>query len=94
MSQFTVRIELHNANAEDYNKLHKAMEADGFSRTITANDGTVYHLPTAEYDFEHASMSSGDVRDKAGAVAKKIKSDPAVLVTKSAGRAWRGLDEA
>lgn len=93
MPAFTIRIELHKATGEDYDKLHKKMEADGFSRTITSSDGKEYHLPTAEYAFKHDTMSAAEVRDKAYAVAKAVKDKPAVLVTESARRSWQGLDE-
>ncbi len=35
MAAFTTRVELHSAGYEDYETLHAAMEAEGFSRTIT-----------------------------------------------------------
>jgi len=93
MASFTVRVELHSAVAKDYENLHSKMEAAGFSRQITADSGVVYHLPTAEYDYSHSSMTTADVRDKAAAVAQTVKQNPAVLVTKSDGRSWQGLDK-
>lgn len=30
MAKFTVRVELHDANSEDYDNLHKKMEAKGY----------------------------------------------------------------
>ncbi len=50
MAAFTTRVELHSAGYEDYETLHAAMEAEGFSRTITSGDNITYHLPTAEYN--------------------------------------------
>lgn len=51
MANFTTRVELHNAKwPEDYEQLHKEMAKEGFSRTIASSDGTVYNLPTAEYN--------------------------------------------
>jgi hypothetical protein len=35
MENFTVRVELHDAESSDYDALHKAMQAQGFSKTIT-----------------------------------------------------------
>ncbi len=50
MSIFIVRIELHHASTrQDYENLHTQMDANGLSRTIQANDGVTYALPTAEY---------------------------------------------
>ena len=51
MSRFTTRVQLNgNPTDEDYEKLHKAMKARGFSRVITSDDGDHYLLPHAEYD--------------------------------------------
>lgn len=49
MSMYMTRVELHNANGQDYEVLHEAMARKGFSRKIVANDGLEYDLPTAEY---------------------------------------------
>lgn len=46
---YLVRVELHGAVYDDYQKLHKFMESEGFTRTIVASDGISYQLPTAEY---------------------------------------------
>jgi hypothetical protein len=95
VTNFTTRIELHDADAEDYAKLHEAMEAAGFSRTITSSDGTRYELPNAEYNFSHTTMTADQVRDKAAAAAIAVKRNPAVLVTSNSGaRSWHGLKKA
>ncbi len=93
MAAFTVRVELHKASSGDYDELHKKMEADGFSRTIVGRSGTEYHLPTAEYDYEHKTMTASEVVDKACAVASGVKGKPAVFVTQAETRSWKGLDE-
>lgn len=93
MSNFTVRIELHNASSDDYEKLHEEMENAGFSRTITTESGAVHHLPAAEYSYS-GKITTEEVRDLARDTAKKVKSKPAVLVTKADGsRRWSGLEE-
>ncbi|HDL6856602.1 TPA: DUF2622 domain-containing protein [Yersinia enterocolitica] len=91
MARFTVRIELHNADSDDYELLHEKMEAKGFKREITASSGTTYHLPNAEYIYESSSDNESDVADKAKKIADSIKNKSGVLVTKSAGRSMRGL---
>ena len=45
MANFTVRIELHDAQWNDYEQLHAAMAQKGFSRQITSDDGK--NLPDA-----------------------------------------------
>lgn len=37
MSMFITRVELHDANYADYEKLHTEMEAQGFTPTIVAD---------------------------------------------------------
>ena len=49
MTQFTVRVELHEADWDDYDVLHAEMRKEGFSTTITGSDGKTFELPTAEY---------------------------------------------
>ncbi len=60
MKKYMTRVELHRANADDYTRLHQIMQAAGFSRQVTAGDGTKYLLPTAEY-YAEASASVSDV---------------------------------
>jgi hypothetical protein len=87
MSDFTVRVELHGATADDYNNLHDAMAKYGFYRAFVAFDGHTYELPTAEY--AHTSVSDQfAVRDLVLQVARSLKAwakDPWVVVTKADG---------
>lgn len=94
MASFTVRIELHGATGEDYNRLHAAMEAAGYQRYVAGvtQDGKSGHwaLPTAEYDYS-SSASAYAVRDHAKAIADTIKPESWCLVTQVAPgdcRAW------
>jgi len=84
------RVELHDANEKDYETLHAAMEAEGFSRTIMSTENVVYHLPTAEY-YRTAQLTRSQVLDSAKCAAGKTKKTYAVVVTESNGVAWRGL---
>lgn len=93
MSQFTVRVELHEAKWEDYERLHAEMEGKGFSRLIKADDGKTYHLPWAEYNGA-ADLTNSQVRDIARSAANSTGKRNAVLVTESNGRTWVGLEEA
>jgi hypothetical protein len=93
VAKFTVRVELHRADDDDYETLHSAMEAQGFSRLITSNDGASYHLPTAEYN-RSGSLSRDDVLESAKTAAAKTGKKSAILVTESDGRTWSGLEPA
>lgn len=93
MTNFTVRIELHGADDDDYASLHEAMEEKGFFRWIEGS-GSKYRLPTAEYNIA-STMDRTEVRDLAKTIAAAVKRSPTpwVLVTESAGRAWCGLEK-
>lgn len=90
MANFTVRVELHQAALADYQVLHAAMEKQGFSRLITADDGQTYHLPWAEYSGS-GKLNSEQVRDIARTAANATGKNNAVLVTEAQTRAWVGL---
>jgi hypothetical protein len=92
MPKFTVRVELHYADDDDYERLHSAMERVGFSRTITGSDGTEYSLPTAEYNTDGTDADA--VLDLAKRAADSTGKRFAVLVTESQRRRWSGLDKA
>ncbi len=90
MANFTVRVELHQAEWDDYQALHSAMELQGFSRLITADNGTTYHLPWAEYNTA-GNLTSAQVLDAARAAANTTGKQNAVLVTEAIRRTWIGL---
>jgi len=93
MSLFTVRIELHNAQWDDYETLHSAMEQQGFSRQITSDEGARYHMPWAEYNGA-AALTSMQILDIAQVAANSTGKGNAILVTEARSRAWRGLQKA
>ena len=90
MANFTVRVELHQANYADYETLHAAMEQKGFSRFIAADNGQTYHMPWAEYNGS-GSLTSVQVRDIARTAANSTGKSNAVFVTEAQTRAWIGL---
>ena len=89
MSRYTTRVELHAGTGEDYETLHAAMEAEGFTRTIASDDKT-YHLPTAEYNYDGPATRDA-VLEAAKRAADQTGNRYAVLCTASAGRTWVGL---
>lgn len=92
MARFTVRAELHSASYADYETLHGAMARRGFSRHIAADDGTIYQLPTAEYD-RIGNLTPQQVLDSAKAAAVETGKTFAVLVTQAESRTWVGLQK-
>ena len=92
MSSYTVRVELHSDNYSDFVLLHSEMEGKGFSRMITSDSGTTYHLPRAEYDISTV-QSSSEVLESAKRAVWATGKTAEILITKSAGRTWSGLSE-
>ena len=90
MANFTVRVELHQAEWPDYDKLHEAMEGKGFSRQIAADDGQIYQMPWAEYNGS-GNLTCVEVRDIARAAAATTGKQNSVFVTEATSRAWIGL---
>jgi hypothetical protein len=90
MANFTVRVELHQAEWSDYDQLHAAMEQKGFSRQITSDDGRTYQMPWAEYNGT-GTLTSIQVRDIAKTVADSTGKQNAIFVTEAVSRAWTGL---
>ncbi len=92
MTQFTTRVELHNTpNGADYEKLHSAMEKEGFTRTIISDDGITYHLPTAEYNKE-GDYTKEQVLNSAKRAANTTGKTSSILVSQSNARIWYDLD--
>lgn len=91
MAQFTVRVELHEAQWADYETLHTAMERQGFRRQITSDEGRTYDLPWAEYDGS-ANLTSMQVLNIAQSAATATGKKNSVLVTEAKSRAWAGLN--
>jgi hypothetical protein len=93
MTNYTVRVELHNADEDDYATLHAEMEDRGFVRWVASSDGEKSRLPTAEYNLAGTNIERDEVLRRAKAAANVAKPNPTpwVIVTQSAGRTWSGL---
>lgn len=90
---FTVRVELHGAEWEDYDALRVEMETEGFASLVRGTGGTAYELPAGEYAFS-GEETREQVLARARRAADRTAFSVAILVTESAGRAWWGLDRA
>jgi len=97
MTRYMTRVELHEnpykPTAQDYEKLHAAMEAKGFTRTIKAGNGTLYKLPTAMYYVE-SSLTTEQVRGHASDAAKSVWNKYSILTSEAPNSAWDGLAKA
>ncbi|HGN1931984.1 DUF2622 domain-containing protein [Providencia rettgeri] len=92
MARCTVRVELPNADYDDYQNLHERMSHNGFHKYIKSNDGVWYNLPNAEYNYD-GNLDLEGVFQSAINVAKSVRVNAKVLVTESAGRLWYNLDK-
>lgn len=81
MSQFIVRVELHDADEADYEKLHDHMKAAGFVREVVV-DGVTRMLPPAEY-FANASDTIERVEQLASGAATKTLKKFAIVATEA-----------
>jgi hypothetical protein len=93
MADFTVRVELHGAEWEDYDALRVEMEAEGFSAAVQGSGGLAYELPAGEYAVS-GDVTRQQVLAKARRAAGTSGYNCAILVTESVGRAWCGLEPA
>ena len=92
MARYTVRVELHDADTEDYEKLYMKMESRGFMYIIVTKEGTGYFLPDAEYNYEGPETME-QVLAKAKRAASAVTKDFGILVTKTSGQMFFGLEE-
>jgi hypothetical protein len=76
---------------EDVWRLTSEMIREDFSTTITANDGTVYELPSAEYVYDYLPgehVTREEIRDKAVRAASRVARSFVVLLSVSVSWAW------
>jgi hypothetical protein len=90
---FLIRVELHDAKYTDYETLHSEMAQRSFSRKVTSSDGTVYHLPTAEY-YYNGTGTSDQVLNSAKAAANATGKTSGVIVADATQLKWNGLTKA
>lgn len=76
MAKYLARVEISDADSEQYDELHDCMENYGFSRVIVGDDGIEYALPTGLYVAEKTADIS-DVLVKIRSIADPLSSDEA-----------------
>jgi hypothetical protein len=89
MATYTIRVELHRANAADYERLHDLMALMGYKRTIVGDEGREDHLPTAMYDLPYSPLACTQVCDQVAAIANTVEPGSWVFVDEVTRRAWR-----
>jgi hypothetical protein len=91
MANYIARIELHSANWDDYGHLHLSMQRRGFLRTIRANDGNVYQLPTGTYVVEGSNSSLQNALNVAVEASRETGRQAWVLVADWNSASWSNL---
>ncbi len=91
MSSYTIRVELHDANWQQYVDMARDLATKGITDVIVADNGTSYKLPPAEYNYV-GSASADDVLEAAKASAAETGRRYAVFVTEATRRTWIGLE--
>lgn len=80
MAEFTVRVELHGAEWDDYDALRVEMEAKGFATTVSDSGGAAYELPAGEYVCS-GELTRQQVLARARRAADRTAFSYAVMVT-------------
>lgn len=94
MTNYVTRIELRGSpSGEDYQALHDAMEAKGFVRTITGDDGKTYKLPNAMY-YVSSNLSTSQICTAANEAANSVWTSCRVFSCEAPSSSWNGLDVA
>jgi hypothetical protein len=94
MRRFTVRVELHGAEAdrEAYPKLHSEMAKEKFLRYLSLTNGRKMQLPEAEYSFT-GKGGIKSILQRAKTAASTTGYESSVLVTEVASRIYDNLKE-
>lgn len=93
MATLIVRVQLTNGTVQNYTVLKNALLRVGFTKKITATDGTSYNLPNGNYLGE-SDKSAVQILEVVKRVLSRIGDTKAmVLVTEAAnkGNAWINL---
>ncbi|HCA06933.1 hypothetical protein [Chryseobacterium sp.] len=87
LRRFIIRVELHKADATDYQILYDAMKEAEFVKTIKKfNSNNIYKLPEGEYHYSSKKViEAKDVLDIAIKAVAKTKKEYQILVTKADG---------
>lgn len=90
MYDYSVRIVLHGATAQQYARLHERMATAGAVRFVVGSDRVAYDLPDGHYRLVNAAGIE-TVRNAVGSIARAVKAvpDPSILVEQVVSRAWR-----
>ncbi|WP_155419616.1 type V toxin-antitoxin system endoribonuclease antitoxin GhoS [Variovorax paradoxus] len=93
MSNFTVRVYVHNEVAGNMAELNGIMVSYGFRLTISSDVGTIYVLPPGEYSYT-GNIDRKAVLEMVKAAAGQVGKKYSIFITESKGRTWYNLTKA
>ncbi|EJD6508513.1 DUF2622 domain-containing protein [Providencia stuartii] len=81
MTQYAVRVELYNADYDDYDDLHKKMSGILMNRYVTYGDGSKRDLPNGTY-VGNSHLTTEQLRDEVRRISKPLSltKDASVIV--------------
>lgn len=91
MQNFISRVELHSATYDDYENLHMYMQRHGYARTVRADNGTIYKLPTGTYCSNREMFSASEAMEAAAAAARSTGKEFEVISAEWRSASWQGL---
>lgn len=81
MPLYIARVEIFDAEPEDYDSLHESMRGIGFVRSIKYSDGISRKLPSGTYSSTGSFTSMSEALEKILKASKPLSSKgPAVIV--------------
>ncbi|MDB5201779.1 MAG: hypothetical protein JWQ27_1188 [Ferruginibacter sp.] len=88
MAKYTIRIELREAEPNDYTLLEAGMLTEGFRSTIGSTDGGIFKLPFGTYNME-TPAGIDEVYKLAEKVANSTEKGNWVIISEAINRRWK-----
>lgn len=90
MTNFVIRVELHDANSNDYANLARNLAQYGITDVIRAASGHGYRMPPGEYNYT-GNLTRDTVHQNARAATVAVGRRYAILTTEAVSSTWEGL---
>lgn len=91
MPRYTISIEIDNATSDKQTNISQLMKEHNFLPIIMDCNGDILFLPAYTYAYT-SILSPIDVAEKVYDILQPSYPTSRILVTKSIGRAWKGLN--
>lgn len=88
MPKYTTRIDLRDADKEDYERLSTAMIQEGFSLNLRSEDDSIFVLPTGTFNRESPEAIK-EVFRLAEKAANSTGKKNGIVVSEAINRMWK-----